>query len=99
MKLLNLTIVLFSFIQICSAQEVGNMKGSWLPKTETKISSNQATTQVDDFLKTLTGSFRPIICSANISFQLPPKSGCRTLTLLVKGANAKVGMSGMVIGK
>ena len=36
---------------------------------------------------------------ANISFQLPPKSGGRTLTLLVKGTNGKVGMAGIVMGK
>lgn len=37
--------------------------------------------------------------NASISFQLPPKNGGRTLTLLVKGAKDKVGMAGMVLGE
>ena len=67
MRLLSFAIVFFCFSQISFTQEVGNMKGTWLPKTESKIRSNQANGRVDSFLKTLTGSLRPVICTYNRS--------------------------------
>jgi beta-galactosidase len=68
-------------------------------KSGTVITFQEVVGEAEVWLDGVMIATKSSVGSANISFQLQPKSGCRTLTLLVKGANAKVGMSGMVIGK
>ena len=65
LKYNTLAIILNCFMQITMAQVVDNMKGTWLPQSDSQNKTDQTSAQVDAFLQTLTGSFRSLICRYN----------------------------------